>query len=168
MHIRDQEIARLQKYAESLGLRVSWRKHKRGDPGALWINHEDCQELVMYTWARQSKTMIILNLLHELSHHLAFVYNNRSLPKSVDRAFTTETEDLTENQRRIIYETEKEDSKYRLIIAHELDLKIPKWRIELDIELDTWSYYCFWKEGKHPTIREYDDKKRELLSLFKN
>jgi hypothetical protein len=166
MSIRDKEIARLEKYAESLGLRVFWRKHKRGLPGAVWEIENNEVRLIMYTWPRMSKTLIILNFLHELSHHLAWVYNNRELPKSVDKAFAKEMISLTSNDKRIIYETEKEDSKYRLIIAHELDIRIPEWKIKLDIEVDIWFYYTFYKEGKYPTLTRVLAKQKELRSNY--
>lgn len=167
--IRDDELRRLELYAESMGLRVSWRKHKEGLPGALWVNEDTGIVLVMYTWPGQSKTMLILNFIHELAHHLAYVYNNRSLSPSVDRAFSVEDEeDLTENQRRIIYETERDDARFRMMIVKELDIKIPEWKIQLDIEVDTWFYYRFYKDGVYPTFKEMMEKKKELKGKYES
>jgi hypothetical protein len=168
MHIRDREIERLQKYSESLGLPVSWRKYRRGFAGAIWERDGDNKvSLTMYTWPTQSKTNVILNLLHELSHHLAFIYQGRTLTASVMRAFSKDEYELTEHEREIIYNIEKDDAKYRLTIAYELDIKIPEWRIKADMAVDEWFYYRFWKDGIYPGQQEINDKCKEMKEKYR-
>lgn len=166
MNIRDRELLQLERYAQGLGIRVVYKKHERGMPGALWENTSNGVVLTMYYWPGQSKTILILNYLHELAHHLAFVYNDRELPPSVNKAFAKDDQDLSDNDRRIIYETEKDDAKYRLTIAHELNIKIPEWKIQLDIELDTWWYYRLYKDGDYPSLTELQNKKYELRRKY--
>jgi hypothetical protein len=165
--IRDNEIERLQKYAESLGLPVSWRKYKKGFAGAMWYKVDDKISLIMYTWPRQSKIMIVLNLLHEIAHHLAFIYQGRQLTASALKVFSKEDDELTEHERELIYNIEKDDAKYRLTIAYELDIKIPEWRIKADIAVDEWFYYRFWKDGEYPTLNAVYEKYKELKEKYR-
>jgi len=166
MGIRDKEIERLQKYAESLGLKVSWKRRVRGGVGAVWELDGEKVALILYQYPSQSKTSIILNFLHELAHHLAYVNQGRELSKSVSKAFSKRDEELTENERRIVYETEKEDAAYRPIIAHELNIKLPIEKIKADIELDEWIYYRFYKDAKDPTQQEIREKRKELKKKY--
>lgn len=170
-HIRDEEIKRLEKYAQGLGTKIKYEKYKRGDPGAMWvINGDGTTELTCYVWPRQSKIKLILNIVHELGHHLAWVYSNRTEnPKTFD-AFHKEDlrkkdtdPKLPKKERKLIYLSEKEDAKYRDSVWHEVGIKIPKWKLDMDKELDIWGYKMYYLRGNHPNIKEIYAKKRELM-----
>lgn len=169
MGIRDEEIKRLERYAQGLGTKVTYKDYKRGDAGAEWVIHEDnTTELIVYIWPRQSKVRTILNLIHELGHHLAWIHNNRKEDPATLDAFYREGErsrkdpTLVKRKRKLIYESEKNDAEYRDIIWHEVGIKIPKWRLEHDKELDIWGYLQYYKTGEHPNITETHSKGLEL------
>ncbi len=132
--IRDREIDRLIQYAKLLGVTVLFEKYQRNYPMAIWnILSDNSREIVIYKWSGISKTRIILNLLHELAHEKSFILQHRKLDVKVLNAASKADEHLTKKERKIVYEMEKFDSQYRLEIAHELDIRIPKSKIEADI-----------------------------------
>jgi len=61
---------------------------------------------------------------------------------------------MTKKQRKIVYDMEKADSSYRLEIAHELDLKISKEKIQDDIDLDNAVYKYYYLNNKFPTSKQ--------------
>jgi len=165
MGIRDLEISRLVKYAESLGVHIKFEKHKKGLPGAMWeLSADNSRTIIVYEWSGISKTTIILNLLHELAHEKSYIKQNRKLDINVLNAITKHEDHLDKSHRKIIYEMEKADAIYRLEIAHELDIRIPKSRIINDIKLDLFIYRYFYLKGIYPTTEEinrYAKKKRK-------
>lgn len=167
MSVRDRELELMTKYAQSLGIRVSFRKHKLGYAGAEWfIDKQDQQTIILYTWPNQSKTTLVLNFLHELAHALAFVRKGRRLSISVLNAISAPYGAITEEQRRIVYKEEYNDSKYRWEIVKDLGIGISKWKIELDIALDRWVYYRWWKTTEFPTIEELAKKRKQLRRKY--
>ena len=77
MGIRDQEINRLVKYAEGLGLKVTFLNRTSSHP-ADWVL--DGSEIRLYTRKSFSKTDTILSLIHEIAHHLWFIYEKERQP----------------------------------------------------------------------------------------
>ena len=167
MGIRDREIERIVKYANGLGVKVIWKKYKRGDDGASW--HLDGSAIEMYVWPDKSKTQIILDFIHELGHHMAWVYSGRKNDLKTDRAYELDgargkkDPPISKAQRKIIYEAEKYDSQYRDQIFKELGIKIPKYRLDADKEYDFWIYRRYYLTGKIPTEKEMRVKRRELI-----
>lgn len=163
---RDKEIKRLEQYCKGLGLKVSYKKKTRKDPEAEWVL--DGSEIVIYLSSKLTKVQLILNIIHELGHHFDYVYNNRKIQHKVNYAWGKENnnEEMTENQRYVIYEDEYNASLFRAQIIHELNLKISKERLEFDIEMDLFVYYTFYKTGNYPVYREIAVKKKELLKKF--
>lgn len=164
--IRDSEIDRLIKYAQSMGLTVHFKPYKPGNAGALWeIGGDGRPFLTMYTWPRQSKTRLILNFIHELAHHLAWVYNNRELSNSLINALNKDDEgkNLTKRERYLIYKAEKDDAEYRDQIMQELDIKIPVYKYLADVKVDIWFYKQFYLKGEYPSLVEVYDKYKEFL-----
>ncbi len=167
--VRDEEISRLVKYAESLNIRIVFKKHVRGGPGAIWEAYPDGTRCItIFTWARQSKTRIILNLLHELAHEKSYIMQNRKLDKATEMATSTDEASLTKEQRKLVYIAEKVDAQHRLDIAHELDLKISRKKIMIDIDLDIWLYKMWYLRGKYPNDKEFLKKKQELGIKYAN
>lgn len=167
MSIRDQEISRLIKYAESLNISIEFKPYKRSLPVAIWeLLQDGKRKITIYTWNRLSKTSLILNLLHELAHEKSYILQNRKLDKATEMATSLPEEELTKEQRKLIYLAEKEDAQYRLDIAHELDLKIPKWKIEMDMDLDIYVYKMFYIKARYPNREELLKKKKELKEKY--
>jgi hypothetical protein len=170
MGIRDEEISRLVKYAEGLGLKVTFKRHKRGDPGATWIT--DGSEIEVFTWPQQSKTEIILNLIHELAHHTAWVYAMREKDEKTDSALRADDESTRDNpaprdQRRLVYLAEKKDARYRSKIIHEVGIRLPKFKISADKALDIWIYKYYYRTGNYPTLKTCRVKKSELREKYR-
>lgn len=174
MNYLDKEIERLQKYAEGLNITVKWLKHRGGTTGAEWAILSDNRiQITMYTWPGQSKIRLILNFLHELGHHLGFVYNNRKGNALTDRALMEEDArketdpPIAKGKRQLIYETERDDAQYREVIYKELDLKIPLWKLKADIDLDCWIYKQFWQKGSIPKFKETHEKQKHFMKKRK-
>lgn len=170
MSIRDDEIKRLTQYARSLGLTVTWKPYKRGDPGATWIQANGKPVgIEVFTWSGQTKTRLILNLLHELAHHLEFVYRGRKDPAELLEALYLQDagEDISKVQRKLIYETEKAACPYRELVANELGLKIPMYKLKADIDIDIWFYKHYYLTGKYPTTNELELQQRFFRQYYR-
>lgn len=169
MGIRDNEITRLVKYAEGLGIKLFFKKHGPDSAGALWTATEDGSvELTIYTWANQSKTRIILNFLHELAHHMAWVYQERSFSNELYRILNKNHNGtpLTKKERYAVFKEERDDSVYREKIAHEVGIKIPSWKIKVDIELDIYIYYHYYEFDAYPSYEKVKEKRKELNKKY--
>jgi hypothetical protein len=162
--IRDEEIKRLINYAKALGVTVQFKPFSPHiGTGALWEEYNGVVTITLFTWCSQSKTRVVLDLLHELAHHKSFIKQGRTLSNKDYAASRADELSLTKSQRKTIYKYEKEDAEYRLGIYKELDLKIPLWKLKLDIELDVWFYKEAWKGGKLPSSRALEAKRKELV-----
>jgi hypothetical protein len=158
MNVRDEELQRLEQYALGLGTKIKYKKHTRGDPGAQWILCQDgSNEIEVFIWPGQSKTKVILNIVHELGHLLAHVYRNRTEDPKTFEAFYQEDKRkkatdpaLPKEQRKLIFLAEKADAKYREYVWHEVGIKIPQWKLMLDIDLDIFVYKCYYLTGELP------------------
>lgn len=168
MGIRDEEIARIVKYAQGLGIVVIWKIHKKGDnTGASWAT--DGSEITMYTYPNKPKTQIILDFVHELAHHMAWLADGRTVTKKVNDAFgAMDDESLAPKaKRRLVYESEKADSFYRYKVWDELGIKIPLWKLEVDRQIDVWLYKHYWRTGADPIRGQLRKKRKELLKKLK-
>jgi hypothetical protein len=86
--IRDLELARLIKYSEGMGLKVSFKPYIRGTHRAEWAL--DGTEIIIYVTNRCSKLEKVLSLIHELGHQKAFIDNERNVGEKVDEALNEE------------------------------------------------------------------------------
>lgn len=163
---KDEEIKRIVQYANGLGIRVEWKPHKRGDPGASW--NMDGGIIEVFTWPRKSKIRSILDLVHELAHHMAWVHSGRIKDVDLEQAWINENEcaPITKEQRKLIYLSETHDAQYRNRIVKELGLNVPEWRQKLDRALDIWWYRQYYLIGKYPSLKEMDVKQKELRAKF--
>lgn len=168
--VRDDELVRLERYAQGLGIRVMYKTYKRGDPGATMTT--DGTELTLYIWPRMSKRKIILNFIHELGHAMAFIYNNRKSKAKEDAALHAEASRkpgdpvIPKRLRKLIYEGEKSDSGYRAQIWHEVGIKMKESILKMDIELDNWVYLVYYETGEMPTARAIKSKELELKEKY--
>ena len=154
------ELKRVEKYAQGLGIKVSYKKKGPTDPEADWST--DGTEITVYLRNRQSITQIILDLIHELGHHMEWIYNSRKIPSKLDKVL--DKENHSKQERKIILEDEINGSKYHLSIYNELGLKIPKWKVILERDLSLLVYKYYYKYGKFPTNKI----KKELILKLKS
>ena len=164
--IRDEEIKRLISYAEGLGTKVSFRQYKSSaNAAAEW--YVDGSQIIVYTWLNQSKTQLVLSLIHELGHHLHWIKANRKPDKELIEALQLEEssdEVIDKKYRKLIYQDEVEGTQYWSEIVKLVDIKINPVIIEAHKKLDVFLYYHYYIEGSFPTQRV----KQQKLKEFKN
>lgn len=173
MNYLQEDLKKLIKYAQGLGLKVSIRDYDGKGAGGGWTT--DGKEITLFKWKNITTTRMILNLLHELAHHLAWVYADRTSSSDLEYALDMEdsrtkrsSSPIPKEMRRLIYEEEKHDAQYRESIAKEVGLRIPWWKIKSDMEVDIWGYRIYYETGNHPTQKEINEKYRELKVRNKN
>jgi hypothetical protein len=167
--IRDEEIKRLILYAKCLGIKVTiyQRKSKDGNEAAWTM---DGKSIDLWVSPTTSKTDIVLSLIHELGHHLVWVHDkNRQHPKNLDKAIdkTTNGENLTANQRYLLYLDEVDGTAYWDVIIKEVNIKIPKWRVEAQKKIDLWMYDWFWRKGVWPNGKTQIHTRRKIFEDYK-
>lgn len=161
--IRDQELARLIKYAEGLGLKVRFKPYTRGGNRAEWVT--DGTEITVYVTSRCSKLEKILSLIHEIAHQKAFVDNDRTIEKKIDEAL--EKEDPSKIYRKRIYYMEYNDSLYWEQIYKDTNCQFGLDRLEMQRQYDIWVYEHYYETGEWPSWAESVEKKKEFRRKFK-
>lgn len=167
MGIRDEELKRLKKYAEGLGLKVTYKPYvKYSSDSAAWAI--DGSEIIIYENAEKSKTDLILDFVHELGHHLSFVYNNKTVPAQVDRALDKELLDTkpTEDQRKAILDFELLGMQYHKTIIKEVNIKIPYWKFQKENDFQRFVYTHYWKHGESPSVSKRNEFRRKLKEKY--
>jgi hypothetical protein len=168
----DKELQRLVQYGKGLGLTVLFKPYKKG---SLTGGEYDGigKEITIYSTSRTSKTDMLLILLHEFGHHLDFIYKGKRDPKKLIEALNKEDArkpndpPLARGHRKYIYDCEMAGTAYMPVIAREIDLKIPMWKVEAEMELDRWIYRIYLQTGKEPKLKEIKTKRRELRNKLK-
>lgn len=163
MGIRDTEILRMTKYAEGLGIKVHFKPHEKGCGEAEW--DMDTQEIFLYTSSGTSKTTLILSFLHELGHHLDWIYNNKKDTKQAAKAYELlnrgniegDRSDIPQKYRNIILKEEESGIYYMDLIYKELDLSIPLWKVKMQQDLDLLEYKTLAKKARFLTNKEARD-----------
>lgn len=167
MGIRDREIDRLIKYAQGLGLKVSFI-NTNATHAADWVI--DGTEIRIYTRKNKSKTDTILSIVHELGHHLWFIHEKERQPdlkfeQAIDREnlYISKVKAKTPKKlRKKILTTEIEGTKYWEVIVKDTNIKIPTWKINLQKEFDIWTYEVYYETGKFPIKKNRVEKLKEL------
>lgn len=168
MHIRDREIDRLKKYATALGVKVTLSTQTSDNAvAASWTT--DGSNITIYVNKSHSKTDTILSLIHELGHHLWFIYEKERQPdlKIEEALMYPITKEMPKKLRKKIYNLEVESAKYWDIIVKDVDIKIPKWKIEMAAEFDIWQYEVYYKTAEFPTDEEQINKHKQLIQKYK-
>ena len=163
MHYLRKEYNQLVKYAAGLGIKVSYLK-KKSNASAEWVT--DGSEITIYDRDKKAPLTLVLDLIHELAHHKAWLATGRKEDLKTDKILDKEAAglELTELQRKHIYDMECADAQFQPTIHHEVGSKIPLWRLECEMDLDAWIYKHFWLKGTWPSIKEIKQKKKELLA----
>lgn len=169
MGVRDVELKRLEHYAKAMGIKVVWKDYvPHTHTRAEWVS--DGSEITIYIRSRDSKVKLIMAFIHELSHHLGWVYAGRPGAMKSDNLLLAEDagETLTKAERKVLFEEETNDYRFRQLIYDEVGIKIPQYIFKADISLDFHIYKRYYLTGKYPTYKAIKRKKKELLEKYKN
>lgn len=158
-HPRDEELRRILLYAKGLGIKIRIANYAWDDSGEF--AHEPVSEININKRVHTSKTELILTILHELGHHLYFVYTKKEIPEA---AYVKKA---SKRERKKLYEYEAAGIAYMLIIWTELNLKIPRWKVEKSMEQDTWVYEFYYLNNRYPNKKEKQNKNIELNLKYK-
>jgi len=165
--VRDEEFRRLVLYAKGLGLEVIVKPlPKTYGHHAEWVT--DGSAIILYKSSSINKTDLLLNLIHELAHHLDFVYRNRKEnPKLIEALIASNNVDsLTKEQRKLIYQTELDAIPYRELIYKETNMKFSLQKLLIHIEFDKWIYNYFYENGDFPYLYESKQKLKQLREKY--
>lgn len=171
MSFRDKEIQRLVSYAQGLGVKVTIKyipKGARNHDAGTWST--DGSEIEIFHKHSQSKTTLILSLIHELGHHLWFVYKKSRKP---DLSFNNALEIdgrigvTPKNVRKKILSVEKEGTKFWDVIITDTNIKLPRWKVEKAKAYDIWQYEYYHENGAFPKKSVRDSKHDELTKKYK-
>lgn len=168
MSIRDEELKRLEAYAKSLGIPVSYRKLKKEYSGAAEF-YIDGSQIIVYTWPGLSKTQMVINLLHELGHAVHWIHTGKQTPKELIEALIREGERkhptvLDKADRRLIYEDEHQATHYWDNIVKQVDIRINPNVILLRKKLDVFAYRFYYETGDFPSDKQLREKKKEYIN----
>lgn len=155
-HPRDAEIKRIVLYCKGLDIKVRIANYAWEDAGEF--AHEPVSEININKRTHTSKTELILTLLHEISHHYYWIHTKIPIP---------EGENSSKRYRKKLYEWESNSLVTMLTLWTELQLKIPKWKVEMAIESDSWAYQFFYEHGRFPNRKERKQKNKELNLKYK-
>lgn len=165
--VRDEEIKRLVKYAEGLGLKVLFSQMKNPDAVADW--HIDNSQITVYSKKNGSKIETVLSLIHELGHAQHNVWEK---DRKVDERLSNVLSKIDEYEskglvapaqcRNALYRYERDSAAYWEAIYKETNMKFPKWRLFATMELDIWVYEYYAQTGNFPKRKQTRSKWREL------
>jgi prolyl oligopeptidase PreP (S9A serine peptidase family) len=162
MGVRDDELNRLIRYAQGMGLSVRFKPYVRGGHSAEWLF--DGSEITIYVTTQCSKIEKILSLIHELSHHRAWIANERQMDPKVEEAILSEED--KKSYRKRIYEMEKADSVYWVDIYKDTNCKFDINKLYLQRDFDLHQYEVYYNTGKFPKGKEKKKKYRELKKKY--
>lgn len=174
-HVRDEELKRLEKYAYGLGVKkIKYAKPLGDSTGAEWSVSEDGTEveITFYMHSGLSKRSLILYFVHELAHHLSWIYKGRydspELDAALQKEYSRKKTDplLAKEERKLIYLMEKDDAEYREAIWREVDIKIPINYLYADIEVDVWYYKRYYLTGKFPTNKKIKKQQTKIREKY--
>jgi len=161
--IRDEELNRLIKYAQGLGLSVHFKPYVKGsNVGGGWAI--DGSEINVYVGPNEPKINKILYLIHEISHHKGFIENGRTIDPRIVEALNDEDEGRRNRKR--IYMDEVEDTKHWEQIYNDCNLQFPIRKLYEERDFDIWTYKRYYEDGKFPTQKEKREKSKELKKKY--
>ena len=166
MGIRDSEISRLVSYLKGLGVVVKFSSKKNAPADAECAI--DNSEIIVYLKYNKSKTQIILSLLHEAGHAVSTIHEkNRKIDPKLDKALGKEEHKLSKKERKVIYDDELVSASYWDIIVKDVDLKLPKWKIDAQKEIDLWVYKFYYTKGFFPSSQVKREKIKEIIQKWR-
>jgi hypothetical protein len=161
--IRDEEIKRLVAYANGMGIKVNLSSSINNNCAAEWVM--DGSEITVYLNRHRSKIQIVMSLIHELGHHISFIHDeNKIVNERVGKLYQKLDADLTKKERLEILKHEEMGIRWWNTIVKEVNIRIPRAKLEAQKRYDLWQYEYFAEKGEFPTILE---KRKYLLALRK-
>lgn len=161
--VRDDELNRLVKYALGMGVSVRFKPYvKLSHNRAEWL--VDGSEITIYCSPNESKLGKILSLIHELSHHKAFVKNERKIDPETSQLL--DKEDLNKKERKQILNMEIADSSHWEEIYKETNCQFNIEKLYKQREYDIWSYKFYYETDRDPSEKEKRAKKKELRKKY--
>lgn len=123
----------------------------------------ECKTITIYKSERTSKVMLVLRLIHEIAHLIGFIKNKRTIKNHIAKAYGVLSEDYDNVPKRVwksILIDEQNDLKHWDSIVEACDIKIPKWRIDMQKELDICIYELYYLMGSDcpNSVREHFDR----------
>lgn len=165
--IRDEEISRLTKYAQALGVTVKIINDRNEDSAYLTL---DGTELAINKHSNKYKIDFVLSLIHELGHVLYFIHekdriHDSKYEEAINREILHEMEKSSappKHLREKILNFETASSEWWDTIYKETQCKFPYWRLELARKFDIWQYQVYYKTGKFPKRKDRNIKYKQL------
>jgi hypothetical protein len=169
LHYLKKELTRVVKYAEGLGVKVVFTKRADQYASAEWLT--DGSQITFYNCEKKGPLRLLLEFYHELAHHLSWVHNGRKTDFKTDQALYREDakkagEVLEKKYRKIIYESERNDSLFQEIIHKEINSKIPLGTLKAERDLDVWIYHRYYITGKYPKFKDVTKKRKQLRRKY--
>lgn len=160
---RDEEISRLTRYAQGMGLSVRFKPYVPGSGvEAEW--RIDGTEIIIYTDRRSSKLAKVLSLIHEISHHKAWIDNNRALDPKIEEAI--DSEENSKKQLKRLWDMETQDSAYWEDIYRDTNCTFPIERLHKQREFDLWCYEFHYENGRTAKTSEKKNRWKELNKKY--
>lgn len=172
--IRDEEIKRLIHYAKGLGVKVIIYNKDDPNKAAEWAL--DGSTIEVYSEG-MTKTDIITSLIHEIGHHVWFIHEkNRQPDLKFDEAITRDNltqkvkdkKNLTpKHLRKKIYDVELAGTQWWGTIIKDTNIKIPTWKVDMQMEFDMWMYEQYYENGVFPKRKDKVQKFKFLKEKWK-
>ena len=163
--VRDDELNRLIKYAQGMGLSVHFKPSVKGSTfGAEYVT--DGTEVIIYITKRTTKLDKIFSLIHELSHHKAYINNDREIDEKLDEILIKE--DPKKRERYEIWKSEIRDAQYWEEIYRDTNCQFNINRLYAQKDFDLWVYEFYYENGGWPTWKLKNNKIKELIKKYKN
>lgn len=168
MGIRDEEIQRLINYGKGLGVKIIIYNKSNPAADAQWSL--DGTMIQVFAGPTKSKTDIILDLIHELGHHVWFIHEKDRQPDmKFDEAITREnlfqkdpSTPTPKHLRKKIWDVEVAGTRWWDVIYKDTNVKIPIWKVEAEKEFDTWMYEMYYENGHFPVGKIKRDHYRKV------
>jgi hypothetical protein len=158
---RDEELNRLIRYCQGMGLSVHFKPYvKRSNVAAEWAT--DGSEITIYISPRCSKIEKILLLIHEASHHKAFVNNEREVDPKVEEALNS---DKKRDKKRVL-DMEIADSRHWEQIYRDTNCQFNINRLHKERDFDIWTYQFAYDNDREATCKEKSEKRKELRRKY--
>lgn len=168
--IRDEENKRIDLYLKGQGLKVITYNRASKEQAAYWTI--DGTEMACYIHPTDSKTEVIFHKIHEGSHHLTFINDyKRKTPKKLEAAVDAEAalkkgKILAKRHRQTLYDHEVLGLAWWDVIVRDVNIKIPKWKIEFQKEYDLFPYSYLLEHGVWPSRKLRKENRRELRAKW--
>lgn len=167
------EFERMKLYAKGLGIKVTLLKREGDDYSTSeWLTTGD--EIIFYNIEKKKFLDLIIDFIHELSHHMFWVHNGRKGDLKTDRAldknqaYLESGETLPKKYRKIIYQMEKDEAVYQEVIHKEIGSKVPLWRVRSSRDLDIWIYRKWYQTGEWSRPKAIDEQFKKLRKKYEN